>query len=164
MTFDQTAEKVMQLAVFMALKMNSELLTPEHLLNAALDEPVFKHALHLAGGDPELLTEDLEEFIDTVIPKRKEDSKNTPDMTEMVSDAFASSVETAMERAEKQGAEQVMLSHLIYGVSQQSESFAAYFLEKEVGSIKDFNTLFWASTFPTTSLSHSVPIPVLLPS
>ena len=138
MVFNETAEKVMQLAVFMALKMNSELLTPEHMLKAALEEPLFKHALHLAGGDPELLSEDLEEFIDTVIPKRKDEGKATPDMTEMVSDAFASAVETAMERAEKEGAESVMLSHLIYGVSQLNESFAAYFLEKEIGSVKDF--------------------------
>ncbi|MCR4584660.1 MAG: AAA family ATPase [Lachnospiraceae bacterium] len=138
MQFNETAEKVMQLAVFMALKMNSELLTPEHMLNAALEQPIFKHAIHLAGGDPELLGEDLEEFMDTVIPKRKSDGKNTPDMTEMVSDAFASAVETAMERAEKQGAASVTLTHLIYGISQLNESFAAYFLEKEVGSIKDF--------------------------
>ena len=42
MQFNETAEKVMQLAVFMALKMNSELLTPEHMLNGLDEEDEIK--------------------------------------------------------------------------------------------------------------------------
>src|SRR5574337_398042 len=56
----------------------------------------------------------------------------------------------------------------IPGLGRSPGEGKGYPLAKAVQPLKKpcarHNTLFWGATFPTTSLSHSLPIPLLLPS
>jgi ATP-dependent Clp protease ATP-binding subunit ClpA len=73
-----------------------------------------------------------------MLPKRKEGDGDERPIGERISDAFASTVETAVEAAEHAQAKHISLHHIIYGITKQNESFATYYLESEVGNLHDF--------------------------
>ena len=138
MVFDEITEKVMQMALMNAAKRDSQLVTPEHILYACTDVPVFIRAVHMCKGSVDVIRDNLDEFLNTMLPKRHEGDGDDRPIGERISDAFASTVETAVEAADHAHAKNISLHHIIYGISKQNESFAAYYLESEVGNIHDF--------------------------
>ncbi|MBR1471306.1 MAG: AAA family ATPase [Lachnospiraceae bacterium] len=138
MVFDEMTEKVMQMALMNAAKRDSQLVTPEHILYVCTDVPVFIRAVHICKGSVEHIKDSLDEFLSTMLPQRKEGSVDERPIGERISDAFAGTVETAVEAAEHVHAKFISLHHIIYGITQQNESFASYYLEQEVGNLNDF--------------------------
>ncbi|MBR3104990.1 MAG: AAA family ATPase [Lachnospiraceae bacterium] len=138
MVFDEITEKVMQMALMNAAKRDSQLVMPEHILYACTDVPVFIRAVHMCKGSVDVIRENLDEFLTTMLPKRKEGDGDERPIGERISDAFASTVETAVEAAEHAQAKHISLHHIIYGITKQNESFATYYLESEVGNLHDF--------------------------
>ncbi|MCR5249662.1 MAG: AAA family ATPase [Lachnospiraceae bacterium] len=138
MGFDETTEKVMQLSLMVAARMESQLVTPEHILYVCTDIPVFIRALRTCGGDARRLKETLDEFLHTMLPVQKEGDPDTRGISERISDAFASTVEIAVEEAERQKSSQIRLHHIIQGILMQNECFASFYLEEEVGELSDF--------------------------
>ncbi|MBR6157849.1 MAG: AAA family ATPase, partial [Lachnospiraceae bacterium] len=128
----------MQMALMNAAKRDSQLVTPEHILYACTDVPVFIRAVHMCKGSVDVIRENLDEFLTTMLPKRKEGDGDERPIGERISDAFASTVETAVEAAEHAQAKHISLHHIIYGITKQNESFATYYLESEVGNLHDF--------------------------
>ena len=72
MVFDEITEKVMQMALMNAAKRDSQLVTPEHILYACTDVPVFIRAVHMCKGSVDVIRENLDELLTTMLPKRKE--------------------------------------------------------------------------------------------
>ena len=138
MVFDEITEKVMQMALMNAAKRDSQLVTPEHILYACTDVPVFIRAVHMCKGSVDVIRDNLDEFLTTMLPARHEGDGDERPIGERISDAFASTVEMAVEAAENAHAKHISLHHVIYGITKQHESFAAYYLEAEVGNISDF--------------------------
>ena len=139
MVFNDMTEKIMQTTLFTAAQMGSEMVTPEHVLYACLDVPVFVKALNMNGGNPKLLRDDLDDFFKTMLPEKKSDEK--PDMRtigERISDSFAAMIEMSVETAEHMGSEYICLYHVIYAMGKLKESFAEFFLSQQVGRIEDF--------------------------
>lgn len=142
MVFDDLTEKIMQTTLFIAAQMGSEMVTPEHVLYACLDVPVFVRALTKNGGNPKHLKEDLDDFFKTMLPvKKTADKPEKSDMRsigERISDSFASMIEMAVETAEQMGSEYICLYHVIYAIKKLKESFAEFFLSQQVGNIDTF--------------------------
>ena len=138
MVFDDMTEKIMQLTLFKASEMGSEFVTPEHVLFACLDLPVFKKALVMNGGDPKVLKADIDDFLSTMLPEKKKDEGEKKNIGDRISDSFANMIETAVEVAEHTGSKYICLYHVIFGLSRLHESFAEYFLSQQVGRIEDF--------------------------
>ncbi len=128
----------MQTALLFAVRINSEFLTPEHLLYAATDAPVFIRAVKMLGGDVVSLRDSLDGYISGYVPQRRDEGEDKRSIDERVSDGFASAMETAIGLAESMGAPEIALHHLIYGISRLNESYAVHYLKLEVGDLNDF--------------------------
>ncbi len=133
---DELAERVMQGAFIIAARMMSRYITPEHLLLSAVDSSVFAKTVEICGGNIRKLKEDLTDYIDDVLPKRREDEEF--DVGNDLSASFKSTIEMAVDAARSLNAPAVELSHIIWGISRQNDCFAGYFLSSEVGDLDDF--------------------------
>ena len=136
MILDEISEKVMQRALMIAAKAGNEYVTPEHIMYAATEVPLFQRAVKMCGGSINELRDNLTEFINDMIPKRKDLSDTN--MEKRISDAFASTIEIAVETAQNSGAGKIRLYHVIWGIAQQNECFAMYYLQSEVGNAGEF--------------------------
>ena len=136
MQLDDLTEKMMQATLVLAAKMESEYVTPEHILLAAAAVPGFRKAMTMCGGDPEALRHDLSTFIKDGLPHIKEGDDRP--IEKRLSNAFSSVIEIAVETAHNSGSEYIRLYHVIWGITKQNESFALYFLQSEVGDANEF--------------------------
>lgn len=136
MQLDDLTEKMMQATLVLAAKMESEYVTPEHILLAAAAVPGFRKAMTMCGGDPEALRHDLSAFIKDGLPHIKEGDDRP--IEKRLSNAFSSVIEIAVETAHNSGSEYIRLYHVIWGITKQNESFALYFLQSEVGDANEF--------------------------
>lgn len=160
MTFDRQVEKIMKFAVMKALYLQNIYVTPEHVLYAMADEKEFAIAFRSMGGSVQELKEDLDDFFEDMLPKKADaptPNKNTkngkvgknsyaeetsegssageiPEQSDVdVSDALASVIELASMTAEGSGRAHIAIHHILWGLYEQTESFAVYFLEKQIG-------------------------------
>ena len=135
MNFDEQTEEVLRHAVAKCLMEQNEFVTPEHILFALAQENEFKRALSSMGGDIKELCNDLEEYFSDMLPK----SENAFEGDKAdVSIGFSSSIEVAVETAKNSGHDRVHINHLLWGILEQQESFATFFLEKQVGDRQEF--------------------------
>ncbi|MCR5209286.1 MAG: AAA family ATPase [Lachnospiraceae bacterium] len=140
MILDEISEKVMHQALMLAARVGSEYVTPEHIMYAATEVPLFQRTVKMMEGNINDLRNNLTEFINDKIPKRKDLSDTN--MENRISDSFASTIEIAVETARESDEDKVRLDHIIWGISQQNESFAIFYLVSEVGNIEEFlNTM-----------------------
>lgn len=135
MKFDNQCEAVIRCAVAKSMYMNNIYVTPEHILYAMTGEKEFIHVLKSMGGSLEELDGDLEEFFQEMLPKKAEEKES--EQAE-VSAGFTSVIEIAAESARGSERGAVGLQHLLWGIFEQQESFAVYFLEKQVGDKEEF--------------------------
>ncbi|MCR5012341.1 MAG: AAA family ATPase [Lachnospiraceae bacterium] len=138
MLFDKHTDITVKKAIKLAITCGSEYVTPEHVLAAATEDPIFARAMKMCGGNINSFRDNLMEFITDILPKRK-DLEDT-DMENRISDAMASTIEIAAETALKNGSESIFLYHIIWGIMNQRDSFALFYLENEVGDAGDFNS------------------------
>jgi len=135
MNFDAKTEEILRYAVAKCMFMNNEFVTPEHILFALTSLKAFARALESMDGSLEELTADLDEYFQEMLPKRK--NEDIPERAD-VSAGFSSVMETSVETAKNSGNELVGANHVLWGIYSQQESFAVYFLEKQVGDINEF--------------------------
>ncbi len=138
MIFDKHTDITVKKAIKLAITCGSEYVTPEHVLAAATEDPIFARAMKMCGGNINNFRDNLMEFITDILPKRT-DLEDT-DMENRISDAMASTIEIAAETALKNGSDNIYLYHIIWGVMNQRDSFALFYLENEVGDAGDFNS------------------------
>ena len=98
MVFDDITEKIMQSTLFKASELGSEFVTPEHVLYACLDVPLFNRAVIMNGGSIKVLREDLEDFFKNMLPALKAEN-DTRSIGERISDSFAAMIESSVEIA-----------------------------------------------------------------
>ncbi len=136
MVFDDITEKIMQSTLFKASELGSEFVTPEHVLYACLDVPLFNRAVIMNGGSIKVLREDLEDFFKNMLPALKAEN-DTRSIGERISDSFAAMIESSVEIAEHMGSKYICLQHVILAMGRLKESFAEFFLSQQVGKIED---------------------------
>lgn len=131
MNFDNQTEEILRRAVAKSLIMQNEFVTPEHILYCMSDEKEFVKAFTSLGGSIGALKEDLDEYFDDMVPK----FSGAKDIEKAdVSVGFSSSIEAAAEVAGGSGKPEIGMVHLLWGIFQQQESFATYFIEKQIGN------------------------------
>ena len=135
MNFDPQVEDILRHAVSICVISGNEFVTPEHILYGMTSNKIFEKALESMGGDLDELIADLDDFMDTMLPKKQ----GGFDMEKAdVSMGFSSTMEMAVEIAKNSGNTEVKLSHVIWGLYEQQESYAVYFLEKQVKDKSEF--------------------------
>lgn len=135
MNLDNIAEEVIQIALIKAMRCRNTYVTPEHILFAMSEIHEFTHCMSRMGGIPQEFREELSEYIEDMLPVT-EQSKDYKEA--LISDAFSSVVEIAAESAQNSGNEKIGIQHILWGIYQQNESFAVYYLEKQIGDKERF--------------------------
>jgi len=119
-------EKVVKIAKQFAIDNNHQYYTVEHLLVSMLHERGFSKILKEIGVDVENLVLDLENYIFDNIPVTKDTEAAEPKKTQ--------SLERVFNRAFTQvillGRQQIHITDLYLSISKETQSHAAYFLNK----------------------------------
>ena len=119
-------EKVVKIAKQFAIDNNHQYYTVEHLLVSMLHERGFSKILREIGVDVENLVLDLENYIFENIPVVKDTDTAEPKKTQ--------SLERVFNRAFTQvillGRQQIHITDLYLSISKETQSHAAYFLNK----------------------------------
>lgn len=139
MRFAKETEDVIRTAVAVCMFNNNEYVTPEHVLYGLASQTEFVRAMKSMGGDVSELMDDLEEYFHDMLPEHRfkegEDPKN---YQADASAGFTTLVETAAESAKGSGHKEVKMQHLLWGIYNLPESFAVYYLEKQIKDKEEF--------------------------
>lgn len=139
MRFGKDTEDVIRTAVAVCMFNNNEYVTPEHVLYGLATKNEFVRAMKSMGGDVHELMDDLEEYFHDMLPEHKfkegEDPKN---YQADASAGFTTLAETAAESAKGSGNSEVGMQHLLWGIYNLPESFAVYYLEKQIKDKEEF--------------------------
>lgn len=135
MQFNERAEEIIKIAVTKSLYMNNAYVTPEHIIYGLAQQEEFENAFKALGGDIVEFIENLDDYFMDMVPQKSKD--NTSDTAD-VSAGFTSVIEIAAESAKNSGNKEVRIQHLLWGVMQQQESFAVYYLEEQIGNKEEF--------------------------
>jgi ATP-dependent Clp protease ATP-binding subunit ClpA len=138
-TNTERAQIVLERTANYAVKFRHEFIMPEHLLYALLDNSTFTFVLSLYGDDEKCTTElesklkDIESLPDTVDIGQYPPTLSAQ-MTQLLDDACHQVVCSS--------AEQLDITHLVVGLLQLKDNWAAYLLESTIGQGKmaDFLT------------------------
>ena len=134
MNLDENTEEILKDAFAKRTIEKNEYATSEHILYAMTLRREFVKAFKSLGGVVGKLQSDLEIFFHEMVPKYEEE----PDwFQDNVSVSFSSSIDIAIEIAKNSENDNVKMHHLLWGVLEQPESFAVYFLEKQIEDAKD---------------------------
>ena len=119
----ERASRALQDAYECCKSYRHEFIMPEHLLMVLIDESNFNAALNIFYS-PERLAERLEAFLENV--------ESIPDGVEYepeVSSQMAKVIESAVQKVSLSSAESVDIPHLVDGLLNLTESWAAYLLK-----------------------------------
>ena len=135
MNFDNQVETILRHAVGMCMIAGNEFVTPEHILYGMTSERQFIKAFKSMGGNMDELLDDLNEYFEEMLPKKQGalDAEKAE-----VSVGFSTTMEMAVEIAKNSGNEVVKMSHVLWAIYEQQESFAVYFIEKQVKDKQEF--------------------------
>lgn len=149
MTNSPEIESIIEQAIIFAKEKKHEYCTIEHLLLALVCHPPFKKCLSTYGADIELMTEDINAYLDSLhaIISKKEDA--TPRKT--------NSLERVMNRTVTQvlftGRRQVTTIDLYLSIAAEGNSHAHYFLLKYGVHKAEFLT-HWQKTYKGNEYSN----------
>lgn len=139
MQFNERAEEIVKIAVTKSLFMNNSYVTPEHVLYGIAQQVEFERAFKTVGGDIVKLIEDLDDYFMEMVPQRSKD--DTSDHAD-VSSGFTNVIEMAAEIAKNSGNDAIGIGHILWGILQQKESFAVYYIEKQIESKEELMSCF----------------------
>jgi ATP-dependent Clp protease ATP-binding subunit ClpA len=111
-------------AVAYARDNHYEYITPEMLLLFLIDDETFSEAFYYCGGDKNLLTAQLKEYIEEYI--EKVDGKD-PEM----SMALNYLITFAGQSAYSSGSNEIHVRHLVHAIWNLDNSYALYYLEQQ---------------------------------
>ncbi len=111
-------------AVAYARDNHYEYITPEMLLLFLIDDETFSEAFYYCGGDKNLLTSQLKEYIEEYI--EKVDGKD-PEM----SMALNYLITFAGQSAYSSGSNEIHVRHLVHAIWNLDNSYALYYLEQQ---------------------------------
>ena len=122
MQMTQEAEELLQETLQMAMYGRYEYVMPEHLLYLLTYHFLFRKAFGYCGGDPELLRDQLGDFLtqSAQMPEEKEEPQFTEGMKTLLA--------IAREKARTGGRQEVDVIHLVYAFFRQEESFGVYYM------------------------------------
>lgn len=125
MEFSEKVNEVINNAFIKAGMESNEYMTPEHILYALCQEKEFQVALHRCGADSEPLKKRLNQFFREQVPQKAGQEIAVSKGTETV-------FEYAVRQAVASSRTEVEITHLLKGIMELNESFAVYYLAKEV--------------------------------
>lgn len=118
----ERASRVLNKALEYCKCFRHEFIMPEHLLLALIEDNNFNAALNIFYS-PQVLAEQIERFLEKV-EKIPENIGYNPDLSEQM----ANVVESAMSDVTNSSADYLDVPHLVRGIMQLKESWAAYLL------------------------------------
>ncbi|MDO5411092.1 MAG: AAA family ATPase [Lachnospiraceae bacterium] len=125
MEFSDKVNEIINSAFIKAGLEENEYMTPEHLLYAFCKEVCFQKALLCCGGNAAHLERNLNQFFRSQLPDKGGDEIAVSNGTQQV-------FEYAVHQAIASGRDAVEISHILKGIMEQEESFAVYYLSKEI--------------------------------
>lgn len=135
MNLDNQVETILRHAVGMAMIVGNQFVTPEHILYGMTTEKQFVKAFKSMGGSIDELIDDLNEYFEEMLPKKQ--GSFEADKAD-VSVGFSSTMEMAVEIAKNSGNTVVKMSHVLWAMYEQQESFAVYFIERQIKDKQEF--------------------------
>lgn len=127
MEFSDKVNELINDAFIKAGLEKNEYMTPEHLLHALCREIPFQRAVADCGGDCERLEQNLNHFFRNYLPQKVKNEISISNGTQDV-------LEYAMNQAMSSSRKEVDLAHVLSGIMKQEESYAVYYLSREVDS------------------------------
>ena len=129
MEFDDKVQNVVKAAVARCIAAGNEYVTPEHLLYGLFMQDEFVKAFESLGGNVDTALADLDSFFDEVLPKKELVPGEDPID---VSAGFSSVMDIASASAKHSGNSRVSLHHMLWGIYEQQESFAVFYIERQL--------------------------------
>ena len=124
-------EVTLNLAFKTARENRHEFMTVEHLLLALLDDASASRVLKACGADLGLLRHDLQEFIDSTIPRI---SENEEDQETKPTHGFQRVLQRAVFQVNSANTREVMGANVIVAIFSEQESQAVYLLRLQNGA------------------------------
>lgn len=106
-----------------------EYVTSEHLLYAMCHEPLFRDAFEACGGDIKKLQEDLKQYLNEKIA--------TTESEAIESFGLQKAFICASRQVINSGKEEIQIDHLLSGIMNQPESYAAYYIQVQDITLTD---------------------------
>jgi ATP-dependent Clp protease ATP-binding subunit ClpA len=125
--FTQALERVLSVAAREALARRHSELTLEHLLFAAIHDPLGEEILRGSGADVERLRKDLEAFLDQALEKLPSGSRKQPQQTL----AFRRALQTAVVHVQSAGKDEADVGDMIAALMREPRSHAAALLGEQ---------------------------------
>jgi ATP-dependent Clp protease ATP-binding subunit ClpA len=125
--FTQALERVLSVAAREALARRHSELTLEHLLFAAIHDPLGEEILRGAGADVERLRKDLEAFLDQGLEKLPSGSRKQPQQTL----AFRRALQTAVVHVQSAGKDEADVGDMLAALMREPRSHAAALLGEQ---------------------------------
>ncbi len=125
MQMTQEAGELLQETLQLAMHNGHEYVMPEHLLYLLTCHFLFQKAFEYCGGDPDLLREQIGDFLTRSVEASKETKE--PRFTEGMRVLLI----TAQEKARTGGRQETDVIHLVYALFRQPESFGVYYMRAQ---------------------------------
>jgi ATP-dependent Clp protease ATP-binding subunit ClpA len=125
--FTPALERVLSVAAREALARRHSELTLEHLLFAAIHDPLGEEIVRGAGGDVERLRKDLEAFLDQALERLPTGSRKQPQQTL----AFRRALQTAVVHVQSAGKDEADVGDMLAALMREPKSHAASLLGEQ---------------------------------
>jgi ATP-dependent Clp protease ATP-binding subunit ClpA len=122
MTFNHELQEILNNAYISAQVQKHELFTAEHVLLAALSFENPRMIIERCGADPDLIAEDLKEYLDTKIAK----TVNVVGQSVLLKELF----NRVLSLAVSSGKKELGVADILLGIFDLEESYAAYYMKK----------------------------------
>ena len=125
--FSEDLENSLSLAMNLAGDRHHEFVTVEHLLLSILEVETVETILKACGADLDELRSDLENFINSSIPKSPDESNYEPRTTHGIRRVF----QRAMLHVQTSGDKEVSCENVLIAIYGENESHAVFFLHSQ---------------------------------
>ena len=122
MQFDKDVTEMLNRAIEYTRTNKYEYITPEILLLSLCDDESFAEAFENCGGDIEKLQKDLEGNIKRYSEKIQDEKC---DFSDGANNAIGWAAQTALSSSNSQ----IKVRHIVFGIMQQKDSYAVYFIK-----------------------------------
>ena len=111
------------------MDMRHEFILPEHLLKAFMEQEVFRTAIGQCLGDPEGLAARIDEYLKEEVERVPEGISYEIEPSGQLNEAGG----YAYQLVQYSQADELGVPHMVQGILQLKDSWAAHFLQQELG-------------------------------